>query len=155
MALPTISTLNPSSSPAIPAMTYSEAFLTLLSFQASSPSDKWSLQMNTRNYNAASNIMSPNGSDIHVTRLLDVGDYASQYPVFAQTLGAVLVTAGLVQNEQHAQRDVASANSSLSAANGLPDSDSTKTDKIAAATTLLASANQNLTAAKIALGATA
>lgn len=139
MPLPTINSVNPTSTLAVGAMDFNEAFLTLLHFYAPEVSGKWSCQMSTRNYNAASGVLAPDTpSNKHSVKLDDVAAYAAMYPVFAQTLGAVLVVAGKVMEEQKAKSDLSNAES-------LPDGDG----KVAA----LIVANAALSAAKVALGA--
>jgi hypothetical protein len=131
MPLPTINAVNPINVDAQPAQTFDDAFLTQLIFQANSPQDKWSLSMSCKNYNASTGQVCPVESG-HSTTVDDVASYASQFPVFAQCLGTVLVVAGLVQNHKAAQLALMDATTSNDAT------------KISAAQTALTNAERAL-----------
>ena len=140
MNLPTINAINPTAAPAQPAMSFNQAFLTLLHFNAQDSKAKWTLAMNTRNYDAASGTLAPNTPpNNHGLSVSDVAAEAAQYPVFASCLATVLITAGLMATKAAAEDQVAAANRI--------------TDPTAKATAL-AAANAALTAAKTALGYT-
>ena len=102
MPLPTINAVNPVKIASQPALEFNEAFLTMLNFQALIPTEKWNLKLATRAFNAATGQLGPEAST-NTTEIRDVAAYAAKYPVFAQTLGAVLVVAGLVQNLEAAE----------------------------------------------------
>lgn len=138
MPLPTINAVNPIQIASQPAVEFNEAFLTMLNFQAASPLDKWNLKMATRNFNAISGKLGPESST-NVTQIEDVAAYAVKYPVFAHTLGAVLVVAGLVQNLEAAEMAIMDVIS-------LSVEDMTRQTKLDAA-------NITLALAKTALGA--
>jgi hypothetical protein len=89
MPLPTITAVKPINVDAQPAIAYDNAFLTRLHFQATAPTDKWTLSMSCRNFNATTGQLGPVESG-YSTQVDDVAAYAAQFPVFAQTLGAVL-----------------------------------------------------------------
>ena len=154
-ALPTINSVNPTSTPEVPATSFNEAFLTDLVFRAPTPTDKWQCSIATRNYNAAQGKLAPDTEDSnHRISLSDVAAYAAEYPAFAQILGGVLIVAGLVQAERKAQSNKAIAVSALAVVNKLKDSDPTKAEKIIATNEVLTVANTALSAARLALGAT-
>lgn len=141
MPLPTINSVNPTSIPATPAMEFPNAFLRMLHFYAPDVASKWTLQSETRNYNADAHALAVNTvENTHKVNLPDVGAYALEYPVFAVGLAYVLVLLSKVEAEQKAQAD-------LVAANKLATSDPTHADMVAAATTALAAARQALGAA--------
>lgn len=153
-ALPTISSINPTSTPSVDAIQYAQAFLTELRFLASAPTDKWQCSIVTRNYNAVLGVLAPDTEESnHRISLSDVAAYAAEYPAFAQILGGVLVVSGLVQAERKAQSDKAVAITALVSANKLKDTDATKVSKVAEANVLLTTTNAALTIARTALGA--
>lgn len=138
MPLPAIQSVNPTSAPAIPAMEFNNSFCTALSFSARSPDTNWSVQFVTRNYNAENAVLAPDTpNNNRITRIPNMASYAAEYPVAAQGLATVLVLVGLIQTEQKAQEDLRNANN-------LDDDDSTKSAKVAAATSALAAARTAL-----------
>jgi hypothetical protein len=136
MPLPTIPALKPISVDAQPAVAFNEAFLTKLEFQAPSPTDKWTLFMSCRNFNASTGQLGPAETG-HSTKIYDVAVYSTRFSVFAQCLATNLVVAGLVQTQQ-------SAELALMDAQALPADDATRQSKIDAANAALASANAAL-----------
>ena len=139
MPLPTINSVNPTSVPAGPAITFAQAFLTNLTFIAPDMASKWTAAMQTRNYDAASSTLAPDTpGNINRVVITDVAAYMAEFPLFAQTLATVLTVAGMVMAERAAQ-------SAMDTANRLPAG----TAKDAA----VAAAQPTLTAARQALGA--
>jgi len=136
--LPTINSIAPTSMPAQAAIDFPNAFLTSLRFFAGSVADKWTLSIATRNYNAAAaQLAADTPENNQYLTIGDVAAYAANYPLVARTLAAVLITAGLCQAEQAAQR-------SLAVANAMDDSDPAKVAAVASATASVAAAAASL-----------
>ena len=140
MPLPVITSPNPTTAPAVAAMTFADSFLTSLHFIAQSPTTPWTVRITTRNYDAATGTLAPpTPENSNMVAIPVVQTYAGEYPLLAQTLATVLVVAGLMQTLDAAKK-------SLAAAHSLLDTDTAKASKVSAATAAVA-------AARIALGA--